>query len=338
MDEIADLLSQASAESNPDEEVLQAAVVEDAEPETDDLEDGIPFGGETGEVETEASEEAEDDEDDEGEEAGAPDDEPYLDVTDDDLIEVKVDGEIVYRSVADAKKALSGEGAIEKRLKEATQERNALVEQRRETLRQLEEDRAQLLEAVNMAKDFMFQPTVPAPDEQLRHSDPQAYLRHLDAYNADQARLNQARQTFQANMQRQQQEKEANLRALQQQNEQELMERVPDLRDPKKQQPIMQEIVSVARDVGFSDQEIASIFDARAYALVYELAQLRKRQGTVDVKKIKEETKKRPPRRLRSGVAAKVTEAKRQAKTRKADVSRARKTGKVDDVLRTIMK
>ena len=83
--------------------------------------------------------------DDEDEELAAQDsdDQQYLDIQDDDTFEVKVDGEVVTRTIGDAKAALSGEGAIQKRLKAATLEKQATAQDRLNGLQDLEQKRTE---------------------------------------------------------------------------------------------------------------------------------------------------------------------------------------------------
>lgn len=265
---------------------------------------------------------------------------PYLDVTDEDLIEVKIDGEVTYRTLGEAKKALSGEGAVEKRLKEVTTLRNELYRAQQSGTAELEDRRNQLFTVVQHLEQFLSTPSVPKPDEQLRFNDPQAYLQQLDLYNAEVGRLSQVRAQLQKNMQAQLVQRQHNEKVMRERTERELMERIPQLKDEAQQKTIINRIVETARSYGFTNEEMGQFFDARAYQMVHDLAALREsRQQTKVTKDTKEpQQKPRVPKRLRSGVAAKVAKDAAKQKARKQAVDRARKSGKVDDVTMAILK
>ncbi len=346
MDDIADSLisNVVPLEGEPDEDVVESNEAEGAT-ESDEAAEAEGATEPDEATENDADDEVDEVDEDEGTAtAGVTvDEEPYLDVTDEDLIEVKVDGEVVYRSIADAKKALSGEGAIEKRLKDATLAKQSAMAEQADGIRALEAERTQLLDMVNQLDAHIFQPSVQMPTNEMRQQDPNMYLQELDAYNADQARIRQARSQLSQNIDKQKQERAANMGVIRQQNEIELVRKIPALAEPDKVSDIMSGIVQVGKSYGFNDKEIAEFFDHRSYYMAYDLMQAkaelaRIKGGAKVVPKTVDDNVSRVPRRLRSGVAKKKMAAKSRNKARKARYDKAKSTGKVDDVVQTILK
>jgi hypothetical protein len=340
------LLTPATAAEPKADDNLELPVVTEVDPDLENLEDHDEPTLEADPLDEDADleddpipSEGNEDEDDEDDNADSTDEPTYLDITDEDLIEVKVDGEVVYRTVEDAKKALSGEGAIEKRLKEATETRKQAVGQYETGARELETRRQHMLDAVQAIDGMILQPTVSEPDSNLRLSNPTAYLQSLDAFKADQARITHARTQLTAKIKEQAEARTAARQQRHQNTERQLLVSIPDLADAKKQPIVMQGILDVAREYGFSNEEMAEFFDARSYKMAHDLAKLRKAVGKkVNTGKVLSKGQKKTSRRLRSGVAKKLVTARTDSKARKAAQDRARSTGKVDDIVSIITK
>jgi hypothetical protein len=107
-------------------------------------------------------------------------------VSDDTLIKVTVDGEEVETTLGELKKRYAGEGAIEKRLQEAT-------ESRKKVLEQLHTNREQLEQVISAVGGLVFTPTVERPDPALAQQNPTQYLIQKDLYEQDQASINERR-------------------------------------------------------------------------------------------------------------------------------------------------
>lgn len=341
LDDITSMLVEQTDDTPPTGETDDAAIAAVLDDVSDDEvhDEDVEELDDQEEVEEEIPSEGNDDEDDEETAHDTSDDEPdYLDITDEDLIEVKIDGEVVYRTVEDAKKALSGEGAIEKRLKEATQTRNEATQFYESGVRELEDRRVKILETVAALDQFIFKPLVPEPDDNLRLTNPQLYIQQVDAYKADQERIQMGRQQLKQGLTQQVQEHQQVMKAQKERIEQRLPDIIPALKDPEKRAPIMGRIVDTAKAYGLTENEIAQYFDERVYAMVHELAELKAAAGKrVDVKKVKEKAKTRAPRRLRSGVAQKMSKQRQDRKAAEKIRARAADTGKVDDITQLIM-
>lgn len=282
--------------------------------------------------------------DDEDEELAAQDsdDQQYLDIQDDDTFEVKVDGEVVTRTIGDAKAALSGEGAIQKRLKAATLEKQATAQDRLNGLQDLEQKRTEFNNYVQSLDTLLFKPHVALPDESLRSEDVAAYLDQTDRYNADQQRISTGRVQLAHDIQEQRKQQASNLKQLQMEQGVILTEKLPGLLDNEKSPAIHRDIASSIEYYGFTPEEASVVADHRLFLMAYEAAQYRKLKSKSASKKdiLDVTTNVRPARKLRSGsnTSRKRMVATRTAKVNKRVMDRARETGKADDILATILK
>jgi len=342
LDDIADAIFTHSAPDTPEgktdetAEVIELEEVEDTELAEEDREDI------TEEDEEDVIQPEGDDEDEDELAAQDDDSEQYIDIRDDDVFEVKIDGETVTRTIGEAKAALSGEGAIQKRLKAATLEKQEAANLRLAGLQDLEQKRTEFNNFVQTLDGVLFKPLVAPPDESLRASDTSAYLEQIDQYKADQQRITNGRAQLAQNIQDQQKQQMENLQRLQQEQGVILTEKLPGLLDEKESPKIRKAIASSADHYGFSAQEVSMVADHRVFLMAHDAAQYRalKARATSKGQVLDLETNVRPARKLRSGAAIsrKRTLSKQSAKERKRVTDTARNTGKVDDVLATIMK
>lgn len=342
--EIADLIKAPTPADPPAEATEVADIPLD---EGNDVEGEEVLAAEADDAEEDQADEGEPleegDEDDEEEEAGDDDADDYLQINDDDLIEVKIDGETVLRSIADAKKALSGEGAIDKRLKEATEARKKAQADHTMLLEQFSLAHRNLMNTVQGMEEIVFKPTVKKPDPALRQSNPNQYLAQVDAYNADQERVEAGRQAIRTLIAEQQQALTQDIEKYRQQQSQMLLETIPSLGDKEVAPKLLQDMSKVAIDVyGYSPEEVTQASDHRLYRMIYDLTQFHNARTASGrkantVKNLDGQEAKRP-RKLRSGATSLKAKARKQADARKQATEVARKTGKVKDVAATLIK
>jgi len=323
---------QAQAEEIVEEE----DVVEEAEGElleAGDADEEDPDGPNLGEEEGEYDEE---------EEAGDDDADPRpIDINDDDLIEVKIDGEVVYRSIADAKKALSGEGAYDKRIKEATELRQKAQADHSKMLERFAQSNALIDGVVQEMQQTIFVPQVQKPPESMKRSNPGQYGRELQAYQADQARLNAISEDITKAVAKVQHHQQQAIETYKHEQAAALQQALPALADPKKGVELAKDLVQVAKTYGFSEDEIKNALDHRFYLMAADLAQINKNRTVVrkggNVTDLNGQEAKRP-RKLRSGATALRAREKMKAKQKQAVTETARKSGKVKDVAQTLLK
>lgn len=305
-------------DDEPDEEIGDEEV---ADEEADEL-----GGDEDSTEDVEQDEETEDDEQDDGEE--------YEEVaySDDDEFEVTVDGEIRTATLRDLKKAFSGEGAIEKRLKEATEDRKAARAERASVQTEIQEHRANLLRTIQQLDQVLFQPLVAKPDGKLRQSNMNMYLAQKDAYDEDQERIQKSRDSMVKFFQ-QEQNNLAEARKQFRENEMNmLVEKMPEIRDPVKGQKLYQDIMEAAEHYGFTMEQVASIDHHGAFLMARDAArwlnmQKLKANGGPQRDKLVRKRRLKP-----GGATSSKVKALRSQQEQKAITKRAQSTGRVDDV------
>lgn len=329
---------------NPDPEAAEAYAddVEEHNPEAeveDDAEEISPTGGEdddeedTSELETETGEQEE-------EQPNEDDDETeYLDIRDEDIITVMVDGEEQEVSIGELKKAHSGEGAIEKRLQEATEIRKAAAAERVTVLETLAENERQLLEALDGLDDNLFKGVIPPPSDELRRTNPDQYLRHQEAYQQDQARISDAKKLIEDKKAEVAQTRQKRLEAFAKEAAPIIAREIPELADPKTAPAMFEQLAQTAMSYGYSEAEVNNALDPRMYMLVRDAMKYRKLMDKTkerDPKDLSKHTAKKV-RRLRTGNTSAKTRARQSDQKRQAAVAKAQKTGSVKDVAATLI-
>jgi hypothetical protein len=209
-----------------------------------------------------------------------------------------------------------------------TQKTQALAEQRKaveaekaavEQAKQLRDQYAQRLELIHKV---LAEQNKPENIEALKETDPIGYAvkmaeqmqrkEQLAAVQAEQQRLAQMRQA----------EQQQALQAHLAQEAQKLSQFIPEFSQPEKADQVRADIRNYAKSIGFSDQELANVYDSRAVLALWKAAQYDKlvSQGPKKVTQA--------PAVLKSG-AAKV--ANPETESYKAERNRLRKSGKARD-------
>jgi hypothetical protein len=209
-----------------------------------------------------------------------------------------------------------------------TQKTQALAEQRKaveaekaavEQAKQLRDQYAQRLELI---QKVLAEQNKPENIEALKDTDPIGYAvkmaeqmqrkEQLSAVQAEQQRLAHMRQA----------EQQQALQAHLAQEAQKLTQFIPEFSQPEKADQVRADIRQYAKSIGFSDQELANVYDSRAVLALWKAAQYDKlvSQGPKKVSQA--------PPVLKSG-AAKV--AQPETESYKAERNRLRKSGKARD-------
>jgi signal recognition particle subunit SEC65 len=240
-------------------------------------------------------------------------------------VSVTVDGTEREVSLGELKRRYAGEGAIEKRLQEATEARNAIT-QDYEKSRQLTEA---MLQQFGQA---LFRRTVPMPDESLLDVDVAAYTRQRNLYEQESQALASAHQTLYGMMN---QIDKLNEQARQQQRKAaaaELRKIMPVFNDPVRGPKVREAIVEAAHELGYSAKEISDCADPRLFKTVALAARELKRQKGMKVSKTDEK-----PRSIGGkGTSNRPAATTSQRKEREA-FKQARASGAVDDVAMTLI-
>lgn len=254
---------------------------------------------------------------------------------DDEVYRVKVDGEEREVTLADLKRSFSMEGAIDKRLQEATETRNSArteAEQYVADVRAMHERLAHVYQTYNQV---MFAPRYERPDPNMLQTDPIGYQQQMAYWQQDQERLHMERGQMEQTLQQAQavfdQERNARLEA----ETQALNARFPGLKNPETRAKFKERIVSVGEALGFTPEEIGMVEDHRLLAMAAEAAAYRELKAKLATGKPAKPAKRRPmPSR---GDNRQNTEGTRKATNRRKLMDKARRSGAVDDVAMTLL-
>ena len=281
-------------------EGLLAAQAKHVEPEEtqDDLAPEDEPEGDEPEDEGQAAEP----EGDEEEPEDSPPEEP--------LISVKIDGEEKKVTLDELKRGYAGQGYIQNKMQESAAARKQ-AEEAFHALNAERESFAQFLQTIDETK---LQEPTPPPAE-LAQTDIAAYLQEKAVFEEEnaayQAQKAQIDQQLEQHTRIQQQVQQQNVA----QQRQRMTELIPELGDAEKAPEHFKKLIAAGRELGYSEQELSGITDARAvYALDLARQFLELRAG------IKTTTDKKPNPVVKPGT---------KAKRRSPDQSRAKQLGKL---------
>jgi hypothetical protein len=134
----------------------------------------------------------------------------------------------------------------------------------------------------------------------LKENDPIGYAVKVAEQTERDKQLAAVRSEHQRIAQQQQSEQQERLQAHLQAEAEKLQEAIPEMSDPVKGQTIKTDIRNYAKKIGFSDQELAQVYDSRAVTALYKAMQYDKlTAGKTDaVKKVTQ-----APRMMRPGTS-----------------------------------
>lgn len=242
-------------------------------------------------------------------------------------LDLQVDGQEKKVKIKDLKARYAGEGAIEKRLQEATELRSHLENNAKEVHGFLEQQKLRLKQ---MDEILSQQQPQNIDWEALKVKDPGRYL-----LERDKARdIAERRQRLFVEHQRIAREQEviaiqARDRYIENENRQ-LFRKVPELADPAKATEFNARMVQTAQHYGYSPDEYASVIDHRAMLVLQDAAKWRELQSKT--KTVKEVVPK--PLLKAGGQKKTVSQAARIAEAAR---KKAQQSGLPDDVARTLL-
>lgn len=256
----------------------------------------------------------EDDEDDAVEVEESEEEDDYEDVEEESqesLYTVKVDGEEVEITLDEALNGYQRQQTFTKRSQEIAEQRKAAEKEASEA-KQARDYYAQQLDVLAQ----QIQQTIPQePDwvalaKEVTAEEYNAIRAEYDNRQASLAKVEQERQVV-AQQQAAEQEKmlHEHLRA----QRSEMLNRIPQWKDDDVRNKERLEVVEYARNIGFSEQEVAQATDARAVELLYKAMQWDNLQ------------RKKPTAKKRTRQAPKMAKAG-QPRTKKQAASRSRQT------------
>ena len=208
------------------------------------------------------------------------------------------------QAVAEERKAVEAE-------RQAIQEAKALRDQYAQRLEMME----QMLRPQDETENLAY----------LKETDPIGYSVKVAEMVERDKQLNVVRAERERIAQQQEQERQQNLQRMVAEESQKLVAAVPEFADPTKGEALRKDIRSFGKSLGFSDQELASVYDSRAVLTLYKAMQYDKLMASKP-----EVTKKvaQAPKVMKPGVAQSRDTGSEELKKLKA---RAKQSGRVAD-------
>ena len=256
----------------------------------------------------------EDDEDDAVEVEESEEDDDYEDVEEESqesLYTVKVDGEEVEITLDEALNGYQRQQTFTKRSQEIAEQRKAAEKEAAEA-KQARDYYAQQLDVLAQ----QIQQTIPQEPDWValaKEVTAEEYNAIRAEYDNRQANLVKVEQERQAVAQQQAAEQEKMLHEHLRAQRSEMLNRIPQWKDDDVRNKERLEVVEYARNIGFSEQEVAQATDARAVELLYKAMQWDNLQ------------RKKPTAKKRTRQAPKMAKAG-QPRTKKQAASRSRQT------------
>jgi hypothetical protein len=159
----------------------------------------------------------------------------------------------------------------------------------------------------------------------LKETDPIGYAVRVAEQSEREKQLNAVRAEQQRLAQQQQAEQGERLKAHLATEAQKLAEAIPELSDPAKGQAIRTDIRSYAQRLGFSEQELAQVYDSRAVTALYKAMQYDK---LVSGKGGASKKVNSAPRMLKPGTSTPETRTSQEVKNMRG---RLKKSGRAKD-------
>ena len=206
---------------------------------------------------------------------------------------------------------------------QALAEQRKAIEAERGHLEQVKQERQAYAQKLQALDSFLTQQNRGVDLDVLKETDPIGYAVAVADQNQREKQLAVVRNEQQRIAQQQQAEQQASLQSHLRQESEKLVSLIPELATPQGD-AVRKQIRDYAKSVGWSDQELSSVYDSRAVHTLYKAMKYEQLQ------KSKPELNKKlqsAPKMMRSGTSVPVT---RSAQDKQA-MQRLRETGKVTD-------
>tara|TARA_R110002126_G_scaffold123268_4_gene265273 strand:- start:1168 stop:2133 length:966 start_codon:yes stop_codon:yes gene_type:complete len=237
---------------------------------------------------------------------------------------VKASGEEIEVTLDDLIKGYQREADYTKKTQTLAEQRKQ-VESERQVIEQAKTQRDQYQERLAMIESALRTYAPQENLEALKETDPIGYAVKVAEQTQREKQL-QAVQMERARIAQQQQaEQSQNLNSHLAVEAQKLAEAIPEYADEQKSVQVKKDIRDYARKIGWSDEELASVYDSRAVLTLYRAMQYEKLMGNKAgvTKKVNE-----APKMLKPGVSRQTDVNSEQ--TKKA-MNQLKRTGKVRD-------
>ena len=207
---------------------------------------------------------------------------------------------------------------------QAVAEERKAVEAERQAVQEAKALRDQYAQRLEML-ETMLQPQETENLDYLKETDPIGYAVKVAEMAQREKQLAQVQAERQRIAQQQEQDRQMQMQYLVREEMQKLTAAIPEFADPAKGETIRNDIRAFGKQLGFSDQELAAVYDSRAVLTLYKAMQYDKLMASKP-----EVTKKvsQAPKAIKPGVAQSRDTNAEELKKLKA---RAKQSGRVAD-------
>ena len=211
-----------------------------------------------------------------------------------------------------------------KKTQEVAEQRKA-VEAERNAILEAKQVRDQYAQRLNAMEQFLIQ-TQDRPEDlaAMKENDPIGYAVKVAELTEKKEQLDKVRVEQQRIAQQQQSEYQQQLQQRAHEEAQKLSQVLPEFSDPTKGEQLRSEIRNYGKSVGFSDEELANVYDSRHVLMLHKAMQYDKLQKSKPsvTKKVAQ-----APKMVKSGT--KIKEGNRDV--RKRQMNKLKQSGKVRD-------
>ena len=210
---------------------------------------------------------------------------------------------------------------------QAVAEERKAVEAERQRIEEAKYLRDQYAERLQVIEQMLNQQPETENLDYLKENDPIGYAVKVAELSQREKQLAQVQAERQRIAEQQERERQEQLGSVIQAEARKLAEIIPDYADPKKGEAMRRELREFGLKVGFSDQELAGVYDSRAVVTLWKAMQYDKLQSSKPAitKKVNE-----APKVMKSGVSQ-PRDSNDELRKLKA---RAKQTGRVADAAR----
>jgi hypothetical protein len=208
---------------------------------------------------------------------------------------------------------------------QAVAEERKVVEAERQAVQEAKAMRDQYAQRLEIIESMLNQPQEAEDLDYLKETDPIGYAVKVAEMSQKEKQLAQVRAERERISHQQEYDRQQQMRQMVAAESEKLVAAIPEFADPSKGEVIRKDIRTYGKQMGFSDDELANVFDSRAVMTLYKAMQYDKLQSAKPgiTKKVSE-----APKAIKPGVSKPRDSNSEEIRKLK---SRAKSTGSVKD-------
>ena len=208
---------------------------------------------------------------------------------------------------------------------QAVAEERKVVEAERQAVQEAKAMRDQYAQRLEIIESMLNQPQEAENLDYLKETDPIGYAVKVAEMSQKEKQLAQVRAERERISQQQEYDRQQQMRQMVASESEKLVAAIPEFADPSKGENIRKDIRTFGKQLGFSDEELANVFDSRAVLTLYKAMQYDKLQSAKPgiTKKVSE-----APKAIKPGVSKPRDSSSEEIRKLK---SRAKSSGSVRD-------